>query len=116
MKIQSSFIETRYQAHISTADIRGAGTDATVYLHIFGEHAEHVIYLEKSQHSDPFEAGQVDIFTFELPYLGDLKRVRLGHDGKSRLLGSSADWFPSWLKLIQKVISFIWTNLVIFAL
>jgi hypothetical protein len=50
---------------------------------LFGEGKKHSseLHLSKSQHSNKFEAGQVDDFAVLVPNLSPLKSLKLWHDG-----------------------------------
>lgn len=95
-------------------DAKGSGTDADVYLNIFGEFGDTGQYQNQSKflcvcqcfklHSvgvmfagerklasegkDNFERANEDKFTIEAPNLGRLRKITIGHNNK----GSSAGW------------------------
>ncbi|KAG2501257.1 hypothetical protein HYH03_001064 [Edaphochlamys debaryana] len=80
--------KSQYRVSITTSDIRGAGTDANVFIQMFGEEAETgKINLDNPGKND-FERGNTDVFTFEEVNVGNLKKIRLGHDGS----GLGAGW------------------------
>ena len=56
-----------------TGDRRSAGTDANVYLIIFGDKGDSgELSLKNSEtHRDKFERGQTDVFTFKMLSLGE---------------------------------------------
>uniref|UniRef100_UPI00358F36FA uncharacterized protein n=1 Tax=Myxine glutinosa TaxID=7769 RepID=UPI00358F36FA len=79
-----------YKIYIKTGNDYWAGTGANVYITICGgltclrsHHLKH-----STTHHNPFEAGQVDVFTVRSLYLGNLENVTIWHDGSGR--------FPSW--------------------
>ncbi|XP_062291185.1 lipoxygenase homology domain-containing protein 1 [Scomber scombrus] len=78
----------KYLVSVFTADMKGSGTDADVFLNIFGENGD---TGEKRLDSDKdnFERGSEDKFTIEAPNLGRLKKITIGHNNR----GSSAGWF-----------------------
>ena len=80
--------EVSYELSVATADCRGAGTDARVFVSVSGDSGESGERpLEKSATSKrPFERGNVDVFSFKSKYLGALRRVVIRHDGSG--LGS----------------------------
>ncbi|CAF1372074.1 unnamed protein product, partial [Didymodactylos carnosus] len=63
--------------------IRGAGTDANVYLKLVGEQGStEPIQLQHSQtHKNMFENGNTDVFTMFLPVVGKVRGATLWHTG-----------------------------------
>ena len=74
-------------AWITTSDIRGAGTDANVYLVVYGNKGKSDVVKLDNQ-SDNFEAGEMDKFKIELSEIGRPYKLRVGHDNS----GSFAGW------------------------
>ena len=73
---------------MKTSDVRGAGTDANVFVTLFGANGDSgELHLKESEtNKDPFENNNVDTFTFNnMLSLGDLVKVRVWHDNKGRL-------------------------------
>ncbi len=64
--------DTVYRIKVHTADVRNAGTDANVFLKIFGDKGDSgELALKNSEtHRDKFERGQTDNFTFSMLSLG----------------------------------------------
>lgn len=78
---------TKYRVVVHTANSRGAGTDANVYINLMGESGESSDkVLESGQ--DDFERGQADEFVLEVPDIGMLKSIKIGHDNS----GPGAGW------------------------
>ncbi|XP_049618566.1 lipoxygenase homology domain-containing protein 1 isoform X3 [Syngnathus scovelli] len=78
----------KYMVSVFTADIKGSGTDADVFINIFGEFGdtgERLLNTDKNN----FEKGTEDKFTIEAPNLGKVRKITIGHNNK----GSSAGWF-----------------------
>lgn len=64
--------------------MQNAGTDAEVYLKIYGDlNRTQKIILDKSRsHKNKFETGNNDIFEIEHNFLGtELIKLRIGHNG-----------------------------------
>ncbi|KAL7853335.1 hypothetical protein AOLI_G00201790 [Acnodon oligacanthus] len=80
--------QNKYIASVFTMDAKGSGTDADVYLTIFGEHGDTGERKLVSEGKDNFERGNEDKFTIEAPNLGRLRKITIGHNNK----GSSAGW------------------------
>uniref|UniRef100_A0A2R8MPB5 Lipoxygenase homology domain-containing protein 1 n=1 Tax=Callithrix jacchus TaxID=9483 RepID=A0A2R8MPB5_CALJA len=80
----------KYEVKVYTGDVIGAGTDADVFINIFGEYGdtgERRLENEK----DNFEKGAEDRFILDAPDLGQLMKINVGHNNK----GGSAGWFLS---------------------
>ncbi|PNI60812.1 LOXHD1 isoform 7 [Pan troglodytes] len=80
----------KYEVKVYTGDVIGAGTDADVFINIFGEYGdtgERRLENEK----DNFEKGAEDRFILDVPDLGQLMKINVGHNNK----GGSAGWFLS---------------------
>ncbi|XP_043570379.1 lipoxygenase homology domain-containing protein 1-like [Chiloscyllium plagiosum] len=78
----------KYIVSVFTGDVKGSGTDADVFINIFGEHGD-TGERRLDNDKDNFERGSEDKFTIESPNLGRLKKITIGHNSK----GSSAGWF-----------------------
>ncbi|XP_078590357.1 lipoxygenase homology domain-containing protein 1-like isoform X3 [Branchiostoma floridae x Branchiostoma japonicum] len=80
----------KYQCAVYTGDVWNAGTDANVYITVYGERGDTgPRLLHKGKKAILFEKGQVDVFYVEAVHLGNLKKVIIGHDGT----GLGAGWF-----------------------
>lgn len=66
----------------------GAGTDANVWIIIFGENGDTgTLALKECNKSNKFERKQVDTFRFtDILSLGDLSKVRVWHDNSGQQL------------------------------
>ncbi|XP_063250128.1 oxygen-regulated protein 1 isoform X2 [Prinia subflava] len=81
---------TVYKVHVTTGDLWNAGTEADVYISVYGERGDTGSrQLLKSQKSKKFLKGQTDIFALEAVHLGCLYKIGIGHNG----LGSGNGWF-----------------------
>ncbi len=77
----------------SLGNRRGAGTDANVYVTLYGENGDTgPRRLEAAK--KPFQRGRTDIFSLEAVDIGAIKRIKIGHDGDK----PGAGWF------VEKVI------------
>ncbi|XP_062867638.1 lipoxygenase homology domain-containing protein 1-like [Trichomycterus rosablanca] len=81
--------QNKYIVSVFTMDVKGSGTDADVYLTIFGEHGDTGERRLISEGKDTFERGNEDKFTIENPNLGRLMKITIGHNNNK---GSSASW------------------------
>uniref|UniRef100_A0A8C4RVI6 Oxygen-regulated protein 1 n=1 Tax=Erpetoichthys calabaricus TaxID=27687 RepID=A0A8C4RVI6_ERPCA len=79
-----------YKVHVVTGDLWNAGTEANVYVTVYGEKGDTGSrQLLNSQKPIKFRKGQTDIFSLEAVHLGYLEKVVIGHDG----LGAGNGWF-----------------------
>ena len=69
-----------------------------IHLQIYGENGD---TGERSldNAADNFERGRIDIFGLDSMELGELKKIRIGHDGK----GFGAGWFMDWVTVRNEV-------------
>ena len=72
---------------IYTSDIRGAGTDAQVYIVLYGREGQ-TEELELNNKSNPFEAGKCDEFKRDFADVGIPYKIRIRHDNQ----GAFAAW------------------------
>ncbi|KAK7896482.1 hypothetical protein WMY93_021807 [Mugilogobius chulae] len=93
-----STMSTTYTVRIKTGDKKYAGTDANVFLTLYGANDDTgLINLKASKtHKNKFERGLIDEFTVEAVDLGPLKKIRVGHDNCG---GGSAGWFLDWVDI-----------------
>jgi hypothetical protein len=68
-----------YQIEIHTADERWAGTDANVFIQIYGDGTK-TEQKTLNDRSDNFERGAIDTFKLEEINVGEITKIRLGHD------------------------------------
>ncbi|KAH0627806.1 hypothetical protein JD844_008220 [Phrynosoma platyrhinos] len=86
------------EVRVLTGSIWGAGTDANVYLSIYGERGDTgERHLKRSDHLNKFEKGQVDTFSVQAIDLGELKKVRIRQDNT----GSNPAWFLERIEIID---------------
>ncbi|GMH36686.1 hypothetical protein BSKO_04559 [Bryopsis sp. KO-2023] len=83
-----------YEIVVATSDIRGAGTDANVFVHFLGELGESG-EMKLPAHPESFERGSIDKFLFKLPYIGPLKKLRIWHDNT----GQGPSWHLSRIQV-----------------
>uniref|UniRef100_A0A8C5KBI3 Lipoxygenase homology domains 1 n=1 Tax=Jaculus jaculus TaxID=51337 RepID=A0A8C5KBI3_JACJA len=88
---------TTFSVTVKTGDKKNAGTDANVFITLFGTQDDNGMTLLKSSktNSDKFERGSIEIFTVETLDLGDLWKVRIGHDNT----GKAPGWFVDWVEV-----------------
>lgn len=76
---------------VVTGNVGGAGTDANIYLTLYGADGDTgERWLRKSDtNRNKFERNQEDVFTIEAADLGKLEKLKIHHDNS----GLGADWF-----------------------
>ncbi|RLV99983.1 hypothetical protein DV515_00009258, partial [Chloebia gouldiae] len=96
---ESDLEENTYEVHVLTGTVWGAGTDANVFLSIYGMERGDTgeRQLKRSNNLNKFEKGQVDVFTIKAIDLGELKKLRIRHDNS----GSSPSWFLERVEIID---------------
>ncbi|OWK01690.1 hypothetical protein Celaphus_00017764, partial [Cervus elaphus hippelaphus] len=75
---------TSYTVSVKTSDVLGAGTDANVFIIIFGENGDSgTLALKQSANWNKFERNSTDTFNFsDMLSLGHLCKLRVWHDNK----------------------------------
>ncbi|XP_062056258.1 lipoxygenase homology domain-containing protein 1 isoform X3 [Lepus europaeus] len=88
---------TTFSVTVKTGDKKNAGTDANVFITLFGTQDDTGVTLLKSSktNSNKFERDSIEIFTVETLDLGDLWKVRIGHDNT----GKAPGWFVDWVEV-----------------
>ncbi|XP_022094211.1 lipoxygenase homology domain-containing protein 1-like isoform X2 [Acanthaster planci] len=82
-----------YHVYVTTADVRGAGTDANVYVVLYGENddtGQHFLKSSKTNR-DKFERGKTDEFIIEAVDIGEIQKIKIGHDNKGGFAGWKLD-------------------------
>uniref|UniRef100_A0A383W527 PLAT domain-containing protein n=1 Tax=Tetradesmus obliquus TaxID=3088 RepID=A0A383W527_TETOB len=79
---------TKYMIQVYTNDLRGAGTDARVFVRLEGQGGRDSGPLRLENSKNNFERGAQDVFHVELPDLGELAAVEVGHDNS----GAAPGW------------------------
>ena len=92
---------TNYRITVKTSDILGAGTDAKVFVTLFGENGDSgELELKKSEKNmNKFERNQTDVFLFNnMLSLGEFTKLRVRHDNSGNLIGN-AHWHLEYIKV-----------------
>ncbi|XP_072243054.1 lipoxygenase homology domain-containing protein 1 [Leuresthes tenuis] len=95
--LEQKSMSTTYTLKLKTGDKKYAGTDANVFALLFGENDDTGIINLKAckNYKNKFERGMINEFTVEAVDLGDLEKLRIGHDDS----GSSSGWFLDWVEI-----------------
>uniref|UniRef100_A0A667Z0U2 Lipoxygenase homology PLAT domains 1 n=1 Tax=Myripristis murdjan TaxID=586833 RepID=A0A667Z0U2_9TELE len=87
-----------YEVSVFTGDMLGAGTDAKVYINIYGENGDTgERYLRNSGNLNKFERGQEDVFSLTAVDLGPLKKLRIRHDNTQ----SNSSWYLDRVEIVD---------------
>jgi hypothetical protein len=87
---------TKYQITVHTADRDGAGTDANVYIRLFGTTGHTPEYRLDDPDRNDFEQGATDGFTLpSVADIGVLTAISLRHDNT----GLYASWQLAWVRV-----------------
>ncbi|REF00729.1 PLAT/LH2 domain-containing protein [Thermomonospora umbrina] len=78
----------RYEIIVETGNIENSGTDADVSITLYGD-AGSAGPVKLDDGRDNFENGAIDHFVLDLPAVGRLETIRIGHDNS----GDKAGWF-----------------------
>lgn len=78
------FLEIPYSVKIWTGEGEDNGTDANVWIVIYGTKKLHTgtQYLEFAQTGDKFEPGSVKTFSFDAPDVNEVKRIKVKFSSK----------------------------------
>ena len=92
-----------YEIEIHTGDISGAGTDADVFIIVYGsQNTTDAMQLDTS--IDNFEQNDIDYFNFSHSNLGNLLQIRIWHDDS----GSGSGWYLDYVELTNITDSQTW--------
>eukprot|EP00795_Rhopilema_esculentum_P013094 gene13095-3880_t len=88
-----------YEVGVYTGDKRGAGTDAHVFVTIFGDHGQTPRVQLINRSVDTFERSKTDVFKIKTKSLGKLQKLIIEHD--------NAGFAPGWYldKIVVKNLS-----------
>ncbi|XP_022806964.1 lipoxygenase homology domain-containing protein 1-like isoform X2 [Stylophora pistillata] len=89
---------TLYNMTFETEDVPFAGTDATVYVQMFGEkgQTEKIEFRSEDKKEAPkFKRGRIDKFAVETADVGKLTKLRVGHDNTGR----NPEWYLKKLSI-----------------
>ncbi|XP_053427321.1 lipoxygenase homology domain-containing protein 1-like [Nycticebus coucang] len=78
-----------YEVVTATGDVRGAGTDANVFVTLFGENGLSPKLHLTSKSESAFEKANVDVFRVRTNNVGLIYKIRIEHDNT----GLNASWY-----------------------
>ncbi|XP_073238556.1 lipoxygenase homology domain-containing protein 1-like isoform X5 [Porites lutea] len=86
-----------YEVQVTTGNSLGAGTDAKVYIKIFGAKESTAERELEAIHKDPFERGKKDTFYLRnTADVGTITAIAIKRD--------ESGWFPKWQLARQSVV------------
>ncbi|GFR41097.1 hypothetical protein Agub_g1741 [Astrephomene gubernaculifera] len=95
----------KYTVSVYTSDIRGAGTDANVFVELHGDKA-FVGKTNLDTNANNFERGRKDVFVVSGTDVGELQSIVIGHDNS----GVGSAWHLNqvevWHPVLQKMFVF----------
>jgi hypothetical protein len=85
-----------YSIEVKTGDYADAGTDANVYINIFGDKGQSgKIRLNSYLSGNAFERGDLDKLTIKAPDVGNVNRIEVSHDNSY----AAAGWYLSNVRI-----------------
>ncbi|XP_045645113.1 oxygen-regulated protein 1 isoform X2 [Ursus americanus] len=94
-KIQEEANEGDWKVTIVTGDLENAGTTATVSLYVYGETTCSGPIILGSGKYQLFNPNSADIFKINLKDIGEIYKVRIGHDNS----GNDPAWYLEEIRL-----------------
>nr|XP_047911814.1 lipoxygenase homology domain-containing protein 1-like [Anser cygnoides] len=106
-----SLVPVKYKTVVVTGFEKGAGTDANMFITIFGLNGDSGKHSLKQKFRNLFEQGKTNMFYLEVLDMGELKKVWIEHDNRGLAPGwgwrsptrppASPPYFPAgsgWMK------------------
>jgi len=96
-----------YTVTITTGTVDGAGTDANVFITLYGENSKQTGECQLDGPENDFENGQIDIFNLLGPRVidvGNITRVNLRHDNS----GEKAGWYVTEVRIKNNNTGYEW--------
>lgn len=84
-----NLVPVKYEIIVITGDVSGGGTDANVFITLYGVNGDSGKRQLRQKFRNLFERGQTDRFLLEMLDLGELLRVKVEHDSTS----SGCGWY-----------------------
>ncbi|KAK3093954.1 hypothetical protein FSP39_022228 [Pinctada imbricata] len=90
-----------YEIEVITGKKKLAGTDAKVYLTMFGANGptKKILLADRSKNKEAFERGRTDHFRLLMNDIGELKRIRIEHDGE----GFASGWYLERITITKEL-------------
>ncbi|XP_058959077.2 uncharacterized protein [Pocillopora verrucosa] len=95
LKITRERRSAPYQVKVTTGVQEGAGTDANVYLTVYGTKGETMEKKLINTFENNFEKGKVDNFQLNLMDVGEIKKIKIRHDN----FGFMPEWNLDGVKI-----------------
>lgn len=88
-KLCITLYSTTYNITVYTGDVDGGGTDANVYITLYGSKGNSGEKLLDISSHDDFERGRFDKYTITTNDIGDIQKIKVRHDDSDK----NAGWF-----------------------
>jgi len=85
-----------YQIEVTTGDLENSGTDAKVYIKLYGELGES-LYIQLDNDENNYEKKKVDRFNLQHKNLGVIQKIKVKHDNS----GNKPGWFLEKVSIRQ---------------
>ena len=86
-----------YKITLFTGEANNAGTDANVFISVFGNSSSFIHYALDNAGNDR-EQGSIDTYSIETNYLGNLHTIRIRHDNT----GDRPGWFLNKVSILHE--------------
>jgi hypothetical protein len=75
-------LDISYEIKVYTSNIFNGGTDANVHIEIYGieKTTGKVLFCNETERKGKFQVGSIDTFVLQLVDVGNIKKIRIGHD------------------------------------
>ena len=94
-----NLVPVKYEIIVITGDVKGAGTDANVFLTIYGVNGDSGKRHLRQKFRNLFERGRTERFVLETLDLGELLRVKVEHDNS----GNHCGWYLECVEVTNTV-------------
>ena len=91
--------EPHYKVNIHTASFPDAGTDSKVHIILYGENGDSGKRVLTTERNLLFERGQISTFKVACKDIGEIKKIKIGIDGKGT---ENPAWFLDKVRISQK--------------
>ena len=82
-----------YTIIVQTGTAFGSGTDANVHIQLHGSEESSAPIILDHPERDDFESGSLDHFVLDMPDLGFIEGILIGHDNT----GTGPGWFLNYV-------------------
>lgn len=91
----TNWAPVKYKVSVINGDLKGAGTDANVFITIYGINGDSGKRQLQQKFRNLFERGSTDCFFLEMLDLGELLRVKVEHENH----GFNCGWYVECIEV-----------------